>query len=306
MDMSGKKDHPTIRDILGFRGGGAGTVSFLDVGEHIATCDRCHSIYRGVMTLEKGITEAFPEGVTTASCPEDWEIAAHVANESGGDAASRLSSHIQGCPCCIDRAARYHKAFTSLPVGLETPAAWKKEAIRVLEEGSRKDAEPEKDFFARLREFLQRVVAPLPPLPGYAAAFVAIALLVWVSTAEKEKVLVIPFTEKIASREAEPSGSIGFMGEGEERAIHRMKISVKAESFQFQWEPIENLTVASFDLIDKSTRTSVFTRKDFTGTKVSVPKRLIEAGKVYAWSIEGRTIDGRILEYSGEVFSEKR
>lgn len=306
MDMNGKVDHPTIRDILGFRGGGAGTVSLPDVGEHIATCDRCHSRYREVMRFEKEVAEALPEGVTTPSCPEDWEIAALVAKEAGGDAAARLSAHLQGCPSCIDRAAWYHKAFTTVPVDLKTPLAWKQEAIRVLEEGSRKAAEPEIGLFARLREFLQRMAAPLPPLPGYATAFVAIALLVWVSTAEREKILVIPSTEKIASREAEPSGAMGFMGEGEDQAVSRMKISVKRDSVHFRWGPIENLSAASFNLIEKSTRETVFRLKDITGTEVSVSKRLIETGKVYVWSIEGRTADGRILEYSGEVFSEKR
>lgn len=305
MDMNGKMDHPTIRDILGFRGGGAGSDSTPNVGEHIATCDQCHSIYRGIMTIESGVAEAFHEGTQTASCPEDWEIAALVAKEAGGDAVVRLSAHLQGCSSCIDRAARYHKVITAVPVDLKTPLTWKQEAIRVLEEGSRKTAEPEIDLIARLREFLQRVAAPLPPLPGYAAAFIAIALLVWVSTAEREKILVIPSTEKIASREAEPSGAMGFMGEGEELAVSRMEISVKRDSVHFQWEPIENLTTASFDLIEKSTRTTIYTRKDFTGTEVSIPKRLLETGKVYVWSIEGRTIDGRILEYSGEFFSEK-
>jgi len=303
--MNGNKDHPTIRDILGFRGGGAGTVATPDVGEHIATCDRCHGIYRGVMTLEKGIAEAFPEGVPTASCPEDWEIAAFVAKEAGGDAAARLSAHFQECSWCLDRASRYHKAFTAVPVDLKTPASWKQKAIRVLEDGSLKSAEPEIGLFAHLREFLQRLAAPLPPLPGYAVAFVAIAVLVWVSTAEREMILVIPSTEKIASREVESSGAMGFMGEGEERLVHRMRISVKADSIHFRWGPIENLSTASFDLIEKSTRTVVFKLKDITGTEVSVPKRVIEAGKVYTWSIEGRTADGQILEYSGEVFSKK-
>jgi hypothetical protein len=98
---------------------------------------------------------------------------------------------------------------------------------------------------------------------------------------------------------------MGFMGPGEEQAISRMKISVKGGSVHFRWGQIENLSAASFDLIDKSTRSTVFTRKDLTGTEVSVPKRLIETGKLYTWSIEGRTVDRRILEYTGEVFPEK-
>jgi hypothetical protein len=190
-------------------------------------------------------------------------------------------------------------------VDLKTPLAWKNVAVRVLEEGFHKTAQPKIGFVARLRESLQRVAAPLPPLPGYAVAFVAIVILVWVSTAEREKILVIPSTEKITSREVELSGAMGFMGPGEEQAISRMKISVKGGSVHFRWGQIENLSAASFDLIDKSTRSTVFTRKDLTGTEVSVPKRLIETGKLYTWSIEGRTVDRRILEYTGEVFPEK-
>jgi hypothetical protein len=305
MDMSGKIEHPKIRDILDFQGCGADSVSVPEVGEHIATCERCYAIFRGVVSLERRIAEAFPEDEPTASCPEDWEIAALVAKETGSDAALRVSAHLEGCSHCVDRAAQYHKALTATPSVLKAPDLWKKAAIRVMKADPEKAVEPETTLLSRIRYFLREIVAPLPPLPGYVTATVAIALLVWFSMAEREKMLIIPSTEKIAIREAEPTGTMGFMGQWEDRTVSRMKLRIIRDTVLFRWDPGENESESTFSLVLKASRAVVFTRKDVKEAAVSVPKRLIEAGKVYTWFIVGQTKDGRVYEYTGEILPTK-
>lgn len=301
--MSDHADHPTIQEIVAIRGGLSVEKPAEDVMGHVATCERCHGIYSALMSLEKWMGDSFPEGESTPFCPEDWEVAAFIAGESPRKSAS-ISAHLNSCRYCLDRAASYQKALAAVPGALQAPESWKREAIRILE---KRHAPPEKSevrspIIQRVRRFFKELVPPLPPLPGYIAAAVAVALLIWVSTGERGKILIIPSTERIAYRDTEPSGTMGFMEQGEERSESRMKINVGSGSVYFRWGPIDNLPSASFVLIEKSSRVTVFKKEELEGSEVRVPERVIRKGNVYTWSIEGRTLDGRPLEYSGEFF----
>lgn len=298
--------HPTAREILDFRVGGAGSVSAPETGGHIASCDRCHAIYRGVLSLEGRLPEAFTEGIPGASCPEDWEIAAVIASEIGGDAAIRISSHLQGCLHCIDRAARYHKAYVVAPPGQKAPAIWRNAAVRALAAGPGEAGEIGSGFLERVREFIRGLTAALPPLPGYAAAAVAIMLIAWLYTGDRKKAIIIPSTEKIVIRETEPTGSLGFMEqEVPQLPAKGMNLRGSGNTVFFRWEPPGGYSGYSFSLVEKHSGNILWSRTDVRGTEVAVPGDLFANDKVYAWSIELALADGRKIEYTGDFLYRK-
>lgn len=306
MGMGGVVQHPTVREILDFRVGGAGSVSAPGTGGHIAGCDRCHAIYRGVLSLEGRIPEVFTEGSPGASCPEDWEIAAVIAGETGGDAAVRISSHLQGCLHCFDRAARYHKAYVVAPPGQQAPVIWRNAAVRALEDGPGEVGEIGPGFLERLREYLWRLTAALPPLPGYAAAAVAILLIAWLYTGDRKRAIIIPSTEKIVIRETESTGSLGFMGQGAQRPPAKgMDLHDSGNTVLFRWEPPDGYSGYSFSLAEKVSGNILWSRPEVGGTEVAVPGTLFADDKVYVWLIEVALADGRKIEYTGDFLYRK-
>jgi hypothetical protein len=301
--MSVKIKHPAFHEILEFRCGGPGSVSATEVGEHIATCERCHVIYRGVLFLEDRIVEEFRRGNLSPkpSCPEDWEIAALMAKETSGDAAVRVSSHIQSCSFCIDQAAQYHKAFATTPLGVKTPEVWKKAAVSVLREDTKRALELRSTLLAGIQDMLKRVVAQIPPLPRYVAAVLVIIMIAWLYTGDRTKMVIIPSTEKVAIRETDPTGTMGFMGQEETRQLVKgMTLRVSGNGVVFRWTHFHGASGFSFSLIEKSGGTVLWSRTDAKGNEVTVPKHLFAGDKVYTWKIEAMSPEGRNIVYTGE------
>lgn len=306
MDMGGMVKHPTAREILDFRVGGAGSVSAPEPGGHIASCDRCHAIYRGALYIEGRIPDAFTEGTPGVSCPEDWEIAAVIASEIGGHAAIRISSHVQGCLHCVDRAARYHKVYGDAPPGLKVPESWRNAAVRAIENDPGEAREIGSGLLDRLRGFIEGLTAELPPLPGYAAAVVAIVLIAWLYTGDRKKAIIIPSTEKIAFRETGPTGSLGFMEQKVPRLPAKgMDLRGSGNTVFFRWEPPEGYSGYSFSLVEKHSGNIMWSRPDVRGAEVVVPGDLFADDKVYAWLIEVALADGRKIEYTGDFLYRK-
>jgi hypothetical protein len=258
-----------------------------------------------LLSVEERMAEAFSECIAGASCPEDWEIAALVASETSGDAAIRISSHLQRCRHCIDRAARYHKALLSDPPGRMVPETWRNAAIAALEGGAGKAEEDRPGFLVRLRDSL-RWLAVLPPLPGYAAAGVAIVFIALLYAGDRKRAIVIPSTEKFVFRETEPTGALGFMGgELPPPPEKRMALSSSGNTIVFRWEPPGGCSGYSFSLSEKNSGNVLWSRPDVGGAEVAVPGNLFSGDKVYSWSIEATLADGRKIGYTGEFLYQK-
>lgn len=294
-------EHPTASEILVFRGGGADAETARATGGHIAGCDRCQAIYRGAIVLERRIAEAFQEGVPGTSCPEDWEIAAVIAGEAGRDEVNRISFHLQECHYCLDRSARYQKAFGTVPSELKAPEKWKQAAARVLQNAPR---EYRLAYPGRILEFLKGISAALPPIPGYAAAVILVIALLY--SGDRKTAFIVPSTEKITYREAEPNGSLGFMGqEGSRPPGKSMDLRSSGDMLVFRWEPPTDHSRYSFSVIEKQDGRILWSHPDMKGTKVVLPRNLFFEDKLYAWLIEVSMPDGRKIEYTGDFLYRK-
>lgn len=272
------------------------------VEEHLAVCQRCHKAYLGLRTMGNIMGRAVKslKGQKVAGpCPEEWEIGALIRGEAHFELSDKLSDHIRDCADCLGKAAGYYTCLTKEEKKMETPYLWKEQAVQALRGESvvRKKAT---SFFQHFLAFWQKLTLPLPALPGYALAAAAIALLIWTNIPQESRIYPILSSEKIIVKDAEIPSTLGFMGDREERAVEAMKLVLEGKRVNFRWEPPEDTAEYAFSLLEKPEGKLVFSQTRLRQPQVFLKKSLLDDQRLYTWIIEGKTVDGRYFEHSGD------
>jgi len=294
-------EHITLDKIHSYMEGCLSSNEAINTEGHIATCDRCYSVFSAFKKLEADFDVTFCSEVGHENdCPEDWKVASLVTGESGAEDKEEMTSHMKGCEYCLGRAAVYYKATLRADPAMATQSEWADRAVGMLTE-SKVPLKTEAPLLKRLWQSIQRISDPLPPLPGYAiGALAIIILLVWVSLPGKEvRVVTIPSSQKIAFREGGPTGSFAFMG-GESEKIDGMKIAMKGAKLFLRWKPINGATEYQISLRKAENGSSVAAMTTVRGPKALVDARGLEKGELYLWLISGKIGDGRTFEYVGK------
>ena len=271
-----------------------------EIEAHLATCERCHGIYTGLMSVGEYLQHSFETEKATTSCPDDWEIGALVREELLPEMSEKISGHIKDCSVCIDRTAMYYKAFELKERELETPRLWKEKAVQFLKSES-KVKERQVSIFQQIFAFFQRISAPLPSLPGYAAAvLVILVVIIWNVIPQKEKIITIASSERIITRDSEIPSAFGFTGAGESREVENMEVFYAGRDIVFKWKPIEGAVKYEFFLKDKAEGKTVYSGHTDKDARVSLKKDLMEGNRLYSWLITGKTTDDKYFEYTGD------
>jgi hypothetical protein len=193
--MSEKRPHLAIEEILALRAAPDFKGQVTDAEVHAATCPKCKALYDSVVGIEQAITRANPEKERGPGCPEEWVVAAFMAGEREGKEGQGVREHLASCPSCMDIAAEYIKASRDAETRFRVPDAWKNIAVNALaatppiEKPARDVGEP--GGIRRLLTRLYDILAPLPALPGYAVAAIALVLLVWGHMGRDGKMIVM-------------------------------------------------------------------------------------------------------------------
>lgn len=318
--MQEKIEHPNLSKINS-RLQGQGQDPETDA--HIATCQRCHSLYMGLKSLEPSLAQAFKgreEAVASSSCPLDWQLALAVKGELPPGEAQELSSHINNCEFCLHRAATYFKALGREKTPLKAPAAWRKAAFGIMTtEETRQEEKPldnQVPFLRKIYSFVEKLSATLPPLPGYAAAALALVALLalYVMPVDKSTVITLASTERVTVRDLEAPSSFSFSGNfsgsssGDEviQEPGAMGISIKGTKAVFKWDPIEGASGDEFYLYDERGYEKLHQVSINNNPTVSVDLAMVQIKRRYVWLIKGETADGRYFEYSGDFVRVKR
>jgi hypothetical protein len=250
--------------------------------------------------LETNLSLSLKESQASASCPEEWKIAAMIKGEVSNEDASALAAHIKECSCCMGRAAGFYKALQAEPIAINLPDAWKEAALHALADGV-DQASNRESYFSRLVTNLKRIVSPIPAFPSYAVAAIAIIfLIIWNVMPQREIVRTVASNERISIRDSEIPSSLGFGGADETTGIKIMAIEIEGDSVVLNWKPIENSTGYDFTLKDKSDGNKVFSGSADSRATVLLNKTLLKKNIPYSWIITGRTSAGRYFEYTGE------
>jgi len=298
-------EHITLDKIHSYTEGGLSGNEAINTEGHIATCDRCYSVFSAFKKLEADFDVTFDGEVGHENdCPEDWKIASLVTGEAGAEDKEEMTSHIEGCEYCLGRAAVYYKATLRADPAMATQSEWVERAVGMLTEG-KVPLKTEAPLFKRLWQSIQRISKPLPPLPGYAiGALAIIIMLVWVSLPGKgARVVVIPSSQRIAFRDTGPSGSFAFMA-GESKKIDAMKIRLKKGKLVFTWKPVEGARRYKLSIIQAESKAPVGTVVMLSVPEASLDANRLEDGELYLWLISGRTDDERTFKYVGKFLFE--
>ncbi len=295
-------EHIGFEKILSYSSSQLDTKETDEIEGHLATCERCNEIFTGLKSVENTLCRSFNEEKATASCPEDWEIAALVKEELPAEVSDKLTGHIKDCGFCIDRSAVYYKALQLERSPVETPELWKQKALRNMK-AEQTEKVPKASFFQRMLSFLPDFTFPLPAAAGLAAALLAIAILTWIIVPGKVNYTAIASNEKIVVRDSEIPSALGFMGTGETKDVRNMNIDLNGGEIIFKWKPVEGAVGYKFTLKDRSK--AVYTVETGEDKVVALSKELIETNITYNWLISGKTADDRYFEYTGDFILVK-
>lgn len=268
-----------------------------EIEGHLASCEKCHRIYIELVAVEQPLSRSFREENATASCPEEWEIGALIQQELPPDVSEGISTHVKDCSFCIDRAAIYYKSLKPEKAPAETPELWKHKAVQALSAG-KAVKEQKVPLIQRILDFFQDLTIPVPMAAGYAAALLAVAVLVWIFVPAKARFITIASSEKLVIRDSEIPSAFGFSGTGETKELNVMDISLKGNDIIFKWNPLEGAVEYTFSL--KEGDTLIKDKSTVKQPSISLSKDFMEKERLYRWLITGKTGDGRFLEYTGD------
>ncbi len=269
---------------------------------HLAICERCHAIFMGLKSVEKPLRQSFVQEKATSSCPEDWEIGALIQKELPSEISERITTHLKDCGFCIDRAAVYHKSLKLGVAPFETPESWKLKAIHALK-AEKTVKEPKVSLIQRILDFLPDLTFPVPAAAGFAAALLAIAVLVWTFMPGKARFITIASSEKLIIRDSEIPLAFGFNGTDEIKEVEIMDISLKGKDIVFKWEPLEGAVEYEFSL--KEGNKIIHDIITINQPTASLSKDLIKKERLYSWLIAGKTREGRYFEHTGDFVLAK-
>jgi hypothetical protein len=274
-----------------------------EIEAHLATCEKCHEIYMGLRSIEETLKCSFKGKTPSAFCPEDWESGALVKGESQSELANVFSNHMRTCNFCVDRAAIYYKNVHKEEKTIKTPELWKHKAIQALKtDNAIKEAEA--SLFQQTYSILHRILTPLPPLPGYAAAALAILMLIiWNVVPQREKIVTVASSERIIKRDSEIPSAFGFMATGESKEVENMKIFHEGNVVVFRWGSIDDAVKYKFSLRSRSE--TIYSGSVEKDVKVSLEKGVLKRNTIYTWLITGESKDGKYFEYTGDFLLVK-
>jgi predicted anti-sigma-YlaC factor YlaD len=308
MSDSTQYRHPSAEEIVALRDVSSVIPDRVSLEEHVATCLPCLGIYRAVGRLESDLHGVFIEQTSRVDCPEEWEIAALIREEASFETQGRVRAHLPGCTHCLDIAAGFQRGLTEISVPASAPDAWREKAVTLLSREMSKAVAPtfaesvasrdrEESVPARFRAFIQGVIAPLMPLPGFggyaAAAALVVALVAWtvLTPGRSPKISIVPGTERIVRGPSGASGAIGFMDQPDEsNAVSAMKVSIRGEQVVFSWAPVEGNRDYSFRLVEHASERTVvpLAKTDHSEAVVSVSALQVGSRYDYAVGFHGR------------------
>ena len=268
------------------------------VESHLAECDECLGMYTKAKSLEKTIKASFKEESTSDSCPEEWEIASVIKDESPQDISEKIKTHIKDCTFCMERAAVYYNALTSEREAIETPKEWQQKALQALGTEKKTTEVPKISILERLQDLITGLSAPVPAFAVYGVAILAIGFLFLTNIPGKSKFITIASSEKLTIRDSEIPSSFGFAGTGETKDIGIMEISSEGDDIRFKWGPLEG--AVEYEYILKDRDGAVHAQYTSSEPAVSINKDLITEDKLYSWMITGETREGKYFEYTGD------
>ncbi|MBI4683307.1 MAG: hypothetical protein HY757_09445 [Nitrospirae bacterium] len=290
-------EHIGFEKILSYSANQSDKKEIHEIEGHLATCERCHEIFTGLKSVENTLYRSFNQEKATASCPEDWEIAALVKEDLPADVSDKLTGHIKDCGYCIDRSAVYYMALKLERAPVEAPERWKQKALGNMK-AVQTEKVPKATFFQRILSLLPDVTFPLPAAAGLAAALLAIAVVTWIIIPGKVSYTAIASNEKIVVRDSEIPSALGFMGTGETKDVRNMNIDLSRGKIIFRWKPVEGAVGYKFILKDRDK--AVYTAETGDDKVVALSKELVETNITYNWLISGKTADDRYFEYTGD------
>lgn len=230
-------------------------------------------------------------------CPEDWVIAAFTMNELDPACSKEVTGHISCCGYCMDRAAVYYKAGLNEASSLKAPNAWMEKAVEILQ-----DETPVKEkasILNRISAYVQDMIEPIAPLPGYALVTLAALLLIWFAVSDNAGVVTIS-SQRLAFRDKGAPSSFGFMGKEMVEPKDDMEITMKKGAAKFKWAGIDGAEEFTFSIMDKGNGEPVIADMKTKEPLVSIPADKLRKGELYSWRISGKTSDGSEFEYTGE------
>ena len=292
-------EHIKLEKLLSYTEGMIGGREATELESHMAICDRCWRLFTAIKSTEENIKDLLPPAEPGKDCPEEWQLLAFIKDELEPDEAKTIKEHTEDCNHCTERLAFYHKNPVPETHPLTTPQEWREMAYRSLTvEGKPHTTagEEKPSLLGSIYEWFTAMVSSLPPLPGYAIATVAVALLIWMGFKERVTVVTIPSSQQITYT-AVPS-SLAFMAGRKVERIDGMTITKKGRNLLFNWKPIDGTSGYTFSLREDDRPLIADMKTD--KPVASVPLAKLKEGRLYRWLIRGETSDGRGFEYTGE------
>ncbi|MBI5194473.1 MAG: hypothetical protein HZA08_13690 [Nitrospirae bacterium] len=276
----------------------------LSIGGHIATCDICYKVYTGIKGVSQCLKQGFKKTTASNACPEEWEIAAMIKEDTPLDFSQRIARHIESCDYCLEIAGMYYKANSIDALPIKTPHEWACKAVERIQ-GAKTVADIRESiaFIKKISGFIRRLPVSLPPLPGYALAATAVILLmVFINRPQKDmlKIITITSTEKLTFKETGAPSSFGFMGRNRAEGFSGMLIIKDREELLFDWKEIKDAKGYTFSLVERSSRLPVIPAIDIQETKAAIQRKKLKMDEPYNWVISGMTYGGQSFEYTGE------
>ena len=268
------------------------------VESHLAECEECLGMYTEIKSLEKTIKSSFKEESPSDSCPEEWEIASVIKDESPQDISDKIKTHIKDCSFCMERSAVYYKALSVESEAMDSPDEWKHKALQTLRTEKTVAEKPKISILERLQDLITGLSTPVPAFAVYGVAILAIAFLFITNIPGKSKLITIASSEKLIVRDSEIPSSFGFSGTGEVKNTGIMKLSSKGDDIYFEWGQIEGAVEYAFLLKDRDG--TIYAQSTAKEPAFSTNKDIINEGSLYSWLITGKTSDGKYFEYSGD------
>ncbi|MEW6601354.1 MAG: zf-HC2 domain-containing protein [Nitrospirota bacterium] len=289
-------EHISLEKILSYADNRLGEREAREVEGHIATCERCHELFMGLKSVGSAVSGSFKAGTASASCPEEWEMAALVRKELPSESSEKIKTHLKDCSFCVDRAAGYYKALQMEASPCETPASWKRKAVESIEE-RQAVKEPKVSLMQRILTFVHEMTSPFPAA-GFAAALLAIAVIAWIIIPGKAVYKAVASNETLLMRDSEVPSSLSFSGTDDIREVSKMDIDLNDKEIIFAWKPVEGAVEYEFTLNDGSS--AVYNTRAGNDAVVVFNKDLVETHTTYRWLITGKTADNRYFEYRGD------
>lgn len=185
---------------------------------------------------------------------------------------------------------------------METPELWKQKAIQTLR-GEKKVKETQAPLIQRLVTFFPKLPSPIPVVASFAAALLAVTVIIWITMPGSAKFVTVASSEKLLIRDSEVPSTFGFSGTDEIKEVNMMKISRKGEVIILKWEPIEGTGEYEFSLKDGGE--VVLAQRTITQPVISIGRDIIRKDRIYSWLITGKTDHGKYFEYTGDFIFVK-